>query len=492
VSEQLTLDLSGGMEGLNFILAGQIAKPAEGRGVAIDVDLKTDSSTLSLLSGSDVPPIGNISLKADVGNDLKTEVITLDLTAVAEGLKLFVKGQVVDPKQVDGIALEMNVETNSSTLSAMSDIEFPPFGDVRLFGNLSREGHVYQFKNFSLNAGKTDLKGDIRVSLTPDKPNVTATLISKKIDLTILEEETESESFDTNPGHLFSDEPLVFDVLNQFNAKVTVNVGEINTASINLNKLDIGIELQEGRLHILPLEVAFAGSELKGYMDLNAQNADIILDTEMQVNGFKLQGVKALEDSITGGNTDVFFQAKASGISVRGMMAGLDGKAIIKVGKSQIADGTLDLLGADFFAELFGMLNPLAKQKKGTELACAVVNFNIQDGIATAKKGIAVQTGKLNIVGNGTINLKNEAIKIAIKPEARTGIGINISQLAGLVKVGGTLANPATQVDQAAVLAAGLSGAAAIATGGVSIVAQGLANRGTADADPCRTALGNR
>jgi len=171
-------------------------------------------------------------------------------------------------------------------------------------------------------------------------------------------------------------------------------------------------------------------------------------------------------------------------------MAGLDGKAIVKVGESQISDGTLDLLGADFFAELVGMLNPFSKQKKGTELACAVVNFNISDGIATAKKGIAVQTAKLNIVGDGTVNLKNEKIKIGIKPEARTGIGVNISQLAGLVEVGGTLANPAAEVDEAAVLAAGVSGAAAVATGGVSVVAQGLANRGTADANPCKTALG--
>jgi hypothetical protein len=125
-------------------------------------------------------------------------------------------------------------------------------------------------------------------------------------------------------------------------------------------------------------------------------------------------------------------------------------------------------------------------------LACSVINFTIQDGIATAKKGIAVQTGNLNIVGDGTINLKNEKIQISIKPEARTGIGINMSQLAGLVKVGGTLAKPAAKVDASAVLSAGASGAAALATGGASVLVEGLLNRATADVSPCVTALGEQ
>ena len=173
-------------------------------------------------------------------------------------------------------------------------------------------------------------------------------------------------------------------------------------------------------------------------------------------------------------------------------MAGLNGKAIAKVAESQIADGTLDILGADFVTELVNLLNPFKKEKAGTELVCAVVNFNIRDGIAKADKGIAVRTGKMNIVGDGTINLKSEKIDIGITPEARTGIGVSMTDLVGLVRVGGTLAEPSALVDKAAVLGAGLSTGAAVATGGLSVVAEGLVDRATADADPCQTALGKK
>lgn len=490
VSDALTLDLSAVMDDLDLLLKGQVAKPQEGKGVAMDVDLKTDSAMLSLLSGSDIPPLGNISLKGQVKNDLKTDAITLDMAALADGLNVYVKGRVSQPKKGDGIALDLKVDTNSSTLGVLSGSEFPPVGEVTLSGALSGDTDVYQFNSLVLNAGKTDLRGDIRASLAGDKPNITATFVSQNIDLMPLEEMEKAPEPESQSGRLFSDEPLVLEALRQFDVKVDIKVKTLESASVRLDKINVGIDLQNGHLKVTPLRADFAGSELTGHLDLNAQNEVTVLDTKMQVNGFKLAGIKALEDSISGGNTDVYFQAKGQGLSVRQIMAGLDGKAIVKVGESQISDGTLDLLGADFFAELVGMLNPFSKQKKGTELACAVVNFNISDGIATAKKGIAVQTAKLNIVGDGTVNLKNEKIKIGIKPEARTGIGVNISQLAGLVEVGGTLANPAAEVDEAAVLAAGVSGAAAVATGGLSVVAQGLANRGTADANPCKTALG--
>jgi hypothetical protein len=240
------------------------------------------------------------------------------------------------------------------------------------------------------------------------------------------------------------------------------------------------------------LTFAFAGSRLNSELDLDTQKEKTQLASKIHVNGFKLSKVEALSETISGGNTDVYIQIKGQGSSVREIMAGLDGKAVAKVAESQIADGTLNILGADFLAELAGMLNPFAKKEEGTQLACAVVNFTIQDGLATAKKGIAVQTGKLNIIGDGTINLRNEKIDISFKPEPRTGVGVNIGQLASLVKVGGTLANPGAKVDAGAVLTTGVTGAAAIATGGMSVVAKGFIDRTTADQNPCETALGQK
>jgi hypothetical protein len=142
--------------------------------------------------------------------------------------------------------------------------------------------------------------------------------------------------------------------------------------------------------------------------------------------------------------------------------------------------------------DLFSLLNPTASTREGTLIECGVINFKIKDGIATADKGIAFAANTMNVIGSGTIDLKTEKLDIGITPQAREGVGISVGQLAELVRVKGTLANPKPGVDTMAALKAGAGAAAAIATGGLSILAQGLYDRSTADDDPCATALGQK
>ncbi len=487
------VDLKASVAGVDLVLQGDIAKPHMGKGVSLNVDLKTNDASLTALLGEDseLPEFGELQVTGQVANDINTETLTLDLTALLEGLQLLVKGQIAQPQKAEGIALNIDLATSSNAITNLAGTELPPLGDIKLTGLLESGQQKYKLTNLSLKAGESDLAGDIQVMLAEETPSVEMKLNSNLVDLTVLSSgEEKADEPATKSDKLFSDDPLVLDALKQVNAKVNVDVKTLKTAGATLQNVSLVVNLTDGHLKAMPLKAGFAGSLINGELDLNAQNAKAVLATKLQVNGFKLTKVDALKDAISGGNTDVFIQAKGQGVSVRKLMAGLNGKVIVKVAESQIADGTLDLLGADFFTELVNMLNPFAKEQKGTELACAVVNFNIRDGIATADKGIAIRTGNMNIVGDGTINLKNEKIDIRITPEATTGVGVNMTDLVGLVRVGGTLAEPSALVDKTAVLGAGLSTGAAVATGGLSIVAKGMLDRATADTDPCQTALG--
>ena len=409
---------------------------------------------------------------------------------------LVVEGEIAIPHEGKGLAFNLDLETDSLALSELAGSDIPEFGDLTIKAEVSDEQDRYSLKNVVLKAGKTDLSGDISVSLSGKTPSINAALKSKFIDVAELsgseseQAEADPDTMKTKSTRLFSGEPLALEGLKQVNATVTLAAETIHTASLDLTKMQLDVNLKNGHLVLSPLNVSLAGSRFEGILDLNAESDMAVLKTKVQVNGFKLTKVAELKDSLSGGNTDVFIQATGRGQSVKQLMAGLNGKAVVKVGESQIADGTLDILGADFVTELVNLLNPFSKEKKGTELACAVVNFNIKNGIATADKGIAIRTSKMNIVGDGSINLKTEEIDIKITPEARAGIGINMTDLVGLVRMSGTLAQPGVAIDKTALLEAGLSTSAAAASGGLTILAEGLIDRATADDNPCQTALG--
>ena len=111
------------------------------------------------------------------------------------------------------------------------------------------------------------------------------------------------------------------------------------------------------------------------------------------------------------------------------------------------------------------------------------LHLEVQDGVATATRGLAIQTRAINIIGTGTLDLDTEALKLNFRTAQRKGIGISASGLFNhFIKVGGTVRNPKMQASPAsAVTRTG----AAIFTGGISLLAEGAWKRLSAEKDPC-------
>jgi len=138
--------------------------------------------------------------------------------------------------------------------------------------------------------------------------------------------------------------------------------------------------------------------------------------------------------------------------------------------------------------ELLNALNPARRQDPYTELKCAVLRFPVRNGIATISNGIAAETNKVRLIGGGTINLRNETLELGFRPEAARGLGVGAGNLARFAKVEGTLANPRIGLDMAGTATAAAVAGAAIATGGLTLLAGGLLIDSVPD-NPCQVAL---
>ena len=120
-------------------------------------------------------------------------------------------------------------------------------------------------------------------------------------------------------------------------------------------------------------------------------------------------------------------------------------------------------------------------------LQCALLQFDIADGIATSKHGLALQTDNLNVLGGGAIKLETGEIELRFKTVKRTGVGLSLLGVADrFVVVDGTLKHPRATVDPSDLL---VEGAAAWATGGLSLVADQIIQRLSAFGSPCETVL---
>ena len=103
---------------------------------------------------------------------------------------------------------------------------------------------------------------------------------------------------------------------------------------------------------------------------------------------------------------------------------------------------------------------------------------------------MAFETAKVNAVVAGTINLKTEALDLAIRPTIKEGPGMaGVPGLAELVRLTGTLAEPKIEIDTLASARAALSVGGAIATSGLSLLGEAFFKKAFYDPHPCQTAL---
>ncbi len=229
-------------------------------------------------------------------------------------------------------------------------------------------------------------------------------------------------------------------------------------------------------------------AQLSARLDANGERPQ--LRSEIRVDGSDY-GKLGLEKAagIRGGTGDIRLNLRASGNSPADLAASLNGQVDIKITDLEAKGNALNLIGSDVLTETFNKLNPFREKRSTTQIECLAVHFKGNDGKFISNDGIALETEASKIIGTGHIDFANEELRFGISPIARKGVGINVGAAAGLVRLGGSFSKPRVEADPGGMFTSGLSTGAAIYTGGLSLVAQGLMKRALYSGSACDGAL---
>jgi AsmA family protein len=451
----------------------------------------SDPMTLLVKASMNQSPIDIKGTLGSINNLLDNKNYPVNLKVGIAGAELSIAGKLGQPMSAKGIDLLTSLNINKlSDLNKVAGLELPDVGPIIFNGKLSDTKSGYAVKSMSLQLMKYKVNGEMDVNLNGARPRLNANLASDSLDISPFQTEEKEE---VKKEKLFSSDPLPLDGLKAADVNLTFKTKKLITKSLTINDAAISLKLNNGKLKLTKTGKAIGGT-LSVKVNLDASSGkSVILGNNVEIKQIEIGQVPSIKEKnlITGGKTDITINVRGSGSSVSQIMAGLNGNLLIKTGKGKISNAALDIAGADILVSTLSMLTPGAKKSDGSLLECAVINFSIKDGIATADKGIAMSTNQMNVIGDGSINLKTEQLDIGITPKAKKGVGLNLGQLVGLVRLGGTLANPVPKADTEAALKSGLSAGTAIATGGLSLLTKGLlSNDSGEDINPCDIALG--
>ena len=282
---------------------------------------------------------------------------------------------------------------------------------------------------------------------------------------------------------VISDTPLDFDGLRAFNGSIKYTIDKFFIKEGSSGNLALDLTVQDGVL--TSNELSWDGTFAKGRGDITLEALDEGAAVELDLDLSRLPFLLML-----GGEPEydpnAFYRAKLStrGRSFRDMAKNSNGAVVFKGGGGRIDNKGLDLILGDVLEEILSRVNPFSEKERYTSVICHAGAFNIKNGKMSVNPGFVLRSDKMDTASGGTVNLHNETLDLTFNTRSRKGIGISAGKaITPYFKIGGTMAHTRLTLDPKGVA---VSGGAAVATAGLSILAEGLWDRWVATAkNPC-------
>ena len=181
---------------------------------------------------------------------------------------------------------------------------------------------------------------------------------------------------------------------------------------------------------------------------------------------------------------DIDMNLQSTGADLRTLAGNLDGMILLSARGGRVTNSPwVNRLYGDLLSEILNTINPFRSSDPYTDFECVVVPLLFDNGSMSAAPNIFVSTNKIRIAANPSINLKTEDMRVGVRTTPRRALSVSMGELVNpYVQVVGTLAAPRLAVDEKGVL---ITGGAAVATGGLTLIARGLWDRLNRSGDAC-------
>lgn len=455
---------------------------------SIDIDISLGSlENVGTLIEVENLPAEDLTLAGNIAVRGKTVVLS-NLVAGLADARLTINGEL-DGADSTG---KLTLEAEGDSLGVFSpDLPAIPFSGT---ANVGLAEASVDLDPFEIRFGDSDLSGQLHVE-DGDTSVLRLEARSSLIDLSPFEpgDEQVDEGKDTaaadepDSRYVFEDEPLQLDALHGFEAQVDIGVERLRTSTTELRSLVVAATIEDGNLEFDNSFLGRYGGKFENRLEITTTGDQADMKIAAKARDLKvglLSGPDIPQDLIPASVVDV--DISATGSSPRALASSANGKVVFTQGAGRVKNDLIESLSGDVLAQLFNSLNPLAEEDEFSNWECTVFRVDFESGLGDIT-GFLLQSEKLMIVGGGKIDLNTEKLNIEFNTKPRAGVGVSADMfVTPFVKLSGTLASPSVGLNEKGVL---LSGGAAVLTGGMSFLYQGLVDRATAEGGRCEQAL---
>lgn len=414
--------------------------------------------------------------------------VSVDLTLEEPGMTLRIAGEANvngfghQSLEIDGRAEKLD------TLARLLSIDIAFLAPVALDAKIRGERSSARLDPLSITVQGSDATGAVGVDWSGQRVRIDGELTSNMLDVDgfrAVDPEQKPEEKDAG-SRVFSDEPINFDWMDGFAVDLSTRFGELVVNQTTFRNVEMAVVLDTDGLTLEPVRADLTKGGVRGRFALVRTSNGVEYATRFSVMHLSPADLgQENQGFLDGGHSDLDIDVTGRGASPHELAASMNGDLVVEIQNSTIRNDVFEVLGSDLLTQFVTSIVPFVKRDDVTKLQCGAVHFEAKDGVLTSDKQIVLETDKMKVVGGGVINLNNEKIEIGFSPKARKGIGVSIGSVATFVRLGGTLSDPKPETDPDGLLKSGATIGAAAATGGVSLLVQGLIDRVTSGGTAC-------
>lgn len=358
--------------------------------------------------------------------------------------------------------------------------------------HLVGSGNTMSLDEFTGTFGDSDITGDFSLR-GGDVREIHVGFRSNRLNLApylpdsaeVAEPENKTPASTPKRDRVIPDTAIPVEALRNYDASVDIEVTELILPRRTWNGIVLEGTVKDGALSVTQFNLRSSLDEtITGDFELRPidSGAELLLAT--QGTGLKV-GLPAQSEKefLALPKYDVDTVLHGSGATLREIAGSLNGYVRIVAGPGRVKPTALKFLAGDILSQVLEAVNPFAKTDPYTNFECGALLLRIDDGVITGKPGLLTQSDRLRMFVNTAVDLKTEELDVTINTVPRKGLGISFSDLINpYTKISGTMANPNLALDPEGVM---IEGGAAIATGGISILAKSFKDRFLSAKDPC-------
>ena len=318
-------------------------------------------------------------------------------------------------------------------LNLLAKTSLPPWGPWSASGKFNLSERGYEVSSLLLQVGSSQLHGHGKLDTKAVPPRIDVTLTAPTIQLddfrfgdwspekakveVVESEEQVARPKNTAQAGSQASQLLSREVLLRQNGNLSVRVDQVISGSDVLGNGKLDAQLKNGRVDIGPVVVNTPGGSAMLQLGYEPREQDVAFNFKTEIKNFDYGVLTRRVDSKSAmqGRFSLDIEVNARAQYLAELMRYGNGHVDFAIWPENLKSGVLDFWAVNVLMALL----PAVDTSSASKVNCAIGQFVLTDGKLADKK-ILIDTSRMRVAGNGSVDFTTEEIQLYVQPRAKT------------------------------------------------------------------------